>query len=60
MTKELKDGGTKGFQAIGFCFSDFCDKIKQGDKIDVVFELITDEWNGTRELQLKIVDLKKL
>lgn len=50
----------KGFQAIGFGLGDFCDKIKQSDKVDVVFELITDEWNGARKLQLKIIDLKKV
>jgi len=54
---------------------DFCVKIKPGDKIDVVFEMIANDWNGTRELQvfemiandwngtrelqLKIIDLKK-
>lgn len=52
-------GKTRGFQAIGFGLGDFCDKMKQGDKIDVVFELITDDWNGARELQLRIIDLKK-
>ncbi len=53
-------GELKGFSAIGFGLGGFCDKIKEGDKVDVVFELITDEWNGTRELQLKIVDLRKV
>ena len=52
--------GIKRFRAIGFGLADFCDKIKLGDKIDVVFELIANEWNGTKELQLKIIDLKKV
>ncbi|MBU2219669.1 single-stranded-DNA-specific exonuclease RecJ [Patescibacteria group bacterium] len=30
-----------------------------GDIIDIVAEIIMDEWNGTRNLQLKIVDLKR-
>ncbi len=34
--------------------------LKTGDKIDIIFELIADEWNGTRNLQLKIIDIKKL
>ena len=59
LTKELKNRKIKRFQAIGFGFGDFCDKIKNGDEVDVIFELIANEWNGTRELQLKIVDLKK-
>jgi len=49
----------KKFSAIAFGLGDFCAKIKQGDKLDVVFELITNDWNGTRELQLKVIDLKK-
>ena len=52
--------GSKDFQAIGFGLGDFCDIIKQGDKVDTVFELITDDWNGARELQLKIIDIKKI
>lgn len=51
--------GLKRFKAIGFGLSDFCDRIKIGDRIDIVFELISNEWNGMKELQLKIIDLKK-
>jgi len=49
----------KKFQAIGFGLADFCDKIRIGDRIDIVFEMIANEWNGTKELQLKIIDLRK-
>ncbi|MBI5023198.1 MAG: single-stranded-DNA-specific exonuclease RecJ [Candidatus Magasanikbacteria bacterium] len=51
---------------IGFGFGDeervgtnWCEALKIGDKIDVVFEISVNQWNGNRELQLKIVDLKK-
>ncbi len=54
LTKE-----SKGFPAIGFCLGGRCDMIREGDEIDVVFELIVNEWNGTSELQLKIIDFKK-
>lgn len=50
----------KKFIAIGFGLSGFCDRIRIGDKIDIVFELISNEWDGTKELQLKIIDLKKV
>ena len=50
----------KRIPAIGFGLTGICDKIRIGDKIDVVFELIVNEWNGSRELQLKIVDLRKI
>jgi len=43
---------------IGFSFGDWCARLKVGEKIDIVFEMGVNEWNGNRELQLKIVDLK--
>ncbi|MFA4872165.1 MAG: single-stranded-DNA-specific exonuclease RecJ [Patescibacteria group bacterium] len=43
---------------IGFSFGEWCAKLNIGDKIDIVFELDLNEWNGNRELQLKIIDLK--
>jgi len=48
----------KTFKAIGFNLGKRADELKVGDLIDVVFELIVDEWNGTRDLQMKIIDLK--
>jgi single-stranded-DNA-specific exonuclease len=60
MSLEKEAGkGIKRLRAIGFGLAKFCDKIKLGEKVDVVFEMIANEWNGTKELQLKIVDLKK-
>lgn len=38
----------------------WCKILKIGDKIDMVFEIDVNEWNGNRELQLTIVDLKKI
>ena len=51
--------GDKKFQAIGFGLAGYCDRIKIGDRIDVVFEMISNEWDGSKELQFKIMDLKK-
>ncbi|HOX60718.1 MAG TPA: single-stranded-DNA-specific exonuclease RecJ [Candidatus Magasanikbacteria bacterium] len=34
--------------------------LKKGDKIDMVFEIGVNQWNGNRELQFTIVDLKKI
>jgi single-stranded-DNA-specific exonuclease len=51
----------KIFKAIGFRLAKNGNQdLKIGDKIDIVFELIADEWNGNRELQFKIIDIKKL
>jgi len=56
---KLKQGDyLKTFDAIGFGFGNLIDKIKYGDKIDLVCTLDANTWNGNRELQLKIVDLK--
>lgn len=33
-------------------------QITVGDKVDAVFTVDRNEWNGTRELQLKVVDLR--
>lgn len=51
------DGGIMR-KMIGFGIGKKFDKIKAGDKVDIVFEVSVNEWNGERELQLKIVDMK--
>jgi len=60
---ELKSSNleNKIFKAIGFRLAkNGGQDLKIGDKVDIVFELIIDEWNGNRELQFKIIDIKKL
>ncbi|MFH1947514.1 MAG: single-stranded-DNA-specific exonuclease RecJ [Candidatus Magasanikbacteria bacterium] len=39
--------------------TNWCEELKAGDKIDIVFEIDVNEWNGNRKLQLTICDLKK-
>lgn len=60
---ELKSDilGNKVFKAIGFRLAKNGNQdLKTGDKVDLVFELIVDEWNGNRDLQMRIVDIKRL
>ncbi|MFA6391934.1 MAG: single-stranded-DNA-specific exonuclease RecJ [Patescibacteria group bacterium] len=45
-------------KTIGFGFGDFFDTIEIGEKADIVFEVGVNEWNGNRELELKIIDIK--
>ena len=45
--------------AIAFRFGDWVERLSIGEKIDVVYEVSVNEWNGNRELQLRVVDLKK-
>jgi hypothetical protein len=35
------------------------DRIRLGDLLDVVYEIGENEWQGNRQLQLKIIDLRK-
>lgn len=52
---------TVGWRMCGESAStNWCKVLTVGDKIDIVFEVDVNEWNGNRELQLTIVDLKKL
>ncbi|MBI4709109.1 MAG: single-stranded-DNA-specific exonuclease RecJ [Candidatus Portnoybacteria bacterium] len=59
---ELKGGNpnNKIFKAIGFRLAkNGNENLKAGDKVDLAFELIVDEWNGNRDLQLRIIDIKQ-
>ncbi|MBU4142903.1 single-stranded-DNA-specific exonuclease RecJ [Patescibacteria group bacterium] len=59
LTSEQVPGKT--FKAIGFGLAKNGNaNLAYGDTIDIVCELIVDEWNGTRNLQFKIVDLKNV
>ena len=53
------DCGGKEFNCIGFGLGGWYDKIKAGDKIDIVFNLTLNEWNGSRNLEFKIVTLRQ-
>ncbi len=39
--------------------TNWCQELRIGDKIDMIFEMDVNEWNGNREIQLTIKDLKK-
>ncbi|MFA6097074.1 MAG: single-stranded-DNA-specific exonuclease RecJ [Candidatus Paceibacterota bacterium] len=61
----LKDGSVKYFSAIGFRLGKFMDSmpgdlpgIRWGDIVDVAFQLEINQWNGNRELQMNIIDIK--
>ncbi len=53
-----KDGCTKKIIAFGFG-STVGNELQIGDLVDVVYEISINEWNGNRELQLKLIDIKK-
>ena len=50
----------KGFDSIGFGMGERVNEIKYGDSVDVVCEINLNEFNGSRKLELRLVDLKKV
>lgn len=44
--------------AIAFNFGHLIDKLRPGQTVDLAYQLLFDEWNGQRRLQLKIKDIK--
>lgn len=50
--------GQAGFWAISFNGSDDLKEYKIGDKIDMVYYIDRNEFNGRSEIQLKIIDLR--
>lgn len=50
----------KIFDAIGFSLVERFPDLKINDKLDIVFNLAEDEWNGNKKLQLKLIDLKRV
>ncbi|PLX28656.1 single-stranded-DNA-specific exonuclease RecJ [Candidatus Parcubacteria bacterium] len=47
-----------GWNLCGTNQTNWCEELNQDDVIDIVFEIDVNEWNGNRELQLMIVDLR--
>jgi len=50
-------GGTRR-KAMGFGIGDKGKDLKPGDSLDILFNFAIDEWNGTRDLMLKLVDFR--
>jgi single-stranded-DNA-specific exonuclease len=50
--------GPKIFEAIGFNLNERFKTLKSGDMINLLFNLEQDEWNGSKKIQMKIIDLK--
>ena len=55
----LQSSAGKIMDAIGFHLGDLAQHLSLGCVLDVVYELHVNHWNGHREIQLRIIDLKK-
>lgn len=54
----VKDDNSRVFSAIGFSQTEKWQHLRIGDKIDIVYYVDTNEFNGRSEIQLKIIDIK--
>ncbi|MDB4940013.1 MAG: single-stranded-DNA-specific exonuclease RecJ [Candidatus Doudnabacteria bacterium] len=55
----LTDGSTKVIKCIAFNFGKMVDQLKPGEKVDLVFELIADTWQGRKNIKLRVLDFRK-
>jgi single-stranded-DNA-specific exonuclease len=49
----------KIFEAIGFSLGKTFSDLRQGECLDVVFQLSENTWNGTTAIQLKLLDIRR-
>lgn len=54
----VTDDSRRARKMIGFNCGEWCERLKAGDLIDTVVEVGVNEWNGNRDIELKIVDLR--
>lgn len=50
----------KTIKAIGFKLGDEINKLKYQDKVDVAFYLQVNQWNGTKNIEFEVIDIKKV
>ncbi len=60
LSLKANDGTPKIFEAIGFNLTNGFSHLKKGDKVDIIFTISEDKWNGNKKIQLKLTDIKIL
>ena len=55
----LRDAEGKTFRFIGFNLGKRIDEFGIGTRLDAAYEVDVNEWNGRREMQGKLVDVRK-
>lgn len=51
--------GGKMLKLVGFRLGYWVEELNLGDLVDIVYDIGINEWNGNREIQLKIIDIRK-
>ncbi|MBL7159325.1 single-stranded-DNA-specific exonuclease RecJ [Candidatus Microgenomates bacterium] len=60
MTPRMVVSANTTFNAIAFSMADFYPKLSSSPSIDIAYNIILNEWNGRRSIELKIKDIKIL
>ncbi|MBI2410727.1 MAG: single-stranded-DNA-specific exonuclease RecJ [Candidatus Kerfeldbacteria bacterium] len=55
---KISHNGTRR-SCIGFGLGEYAEQLKSGDHVDIVYTVGVNEWNGNREIQLVLKDLRK-
>ncbi|MBU1499896.1 single-stranded-DNA-specific exonuclease RecJ, partial [Patescibacteria group bacterium] len=53
----LQGDSSQAFDAIAFSFGHLAQKLKSNQLIDITYTLEKNEWNGKKDLQLKIKEI---
>ncbi|MBU1323169.1 single-stranded-DNA-specific exonuclease RecJ, partial [Patescibacteria group bacterium] len=56
----LQGDSSQAFDAIAFSFGHLAQKLKSNQLIDITYTLEKNVWNGKKDLQLKINNIKPL
>ncbi len=54
----VEDGEGKSYRFVGFGFGNKLGVLRIGEKLDIAYEISLNEWNGKREVQCRIVDIR--
>lgn len=55
----FKIGEAQSVRAIWFGCGNLCNKLAKGDAMDVAFELVQNDFRGSNEIELRVVDMRR-
>jgi single-stranded-DNA-specific exonuclease len=57
---KVSDGGGLIKKVIIFNCESVCPNLQPNDQVDLVYEIMVNQWNGNKEIELNCLDLKKV